>query len=81
MTGHLGQVAQHFFGELDALVEREQASRLRIRGDSDDDLIEQPHAAANDVLVAASDRIERAGIHGADFHGDCASLVGLLAAL
>ena len=71
---NLGQVAQHLFRERDTLVEREQRRLLRVRGDRDDDPVEQSHATPDEVLVAASDRVEGAGIHGADFHGECASL-------
>ncbi len=77
VAGHrnLGQVAQHLFRERNALVEREQRRLLRVRGDRDDDPVEQSHATTDEILVAARDRVERAGIHGADFHVDCASLV------
>src|SRR5436190_11676733 len=76
VAGHryLGQVAKDFFRELDALLESEQGRLFRIRSNRDDDLVEQAHAAANEVLMTACDRVERAGIHCADFHDECVSL-------
>ena len=55
---------------------------IKYWGNRDDDLIEQPHATPDQILVAAGDRVERAGIHGADFHGGCASFgdfIGIVA--
>src|SRR5690606_19609267 len=61
-------VLQRLARELDALLEPEQRCLLRARGDRDDEAIEEPQAAPDQILVTASDRIERAGIHRAVLH-------------
>ena len=68
MTETSGKSAEHLARELDSFLERKQRRLLWASGDRDDDAVEEPHTAAHHLLVAASDRIERAGIHGADFH-------------
>ena len=65
----LGQVAQHFAARARrARRARTAAPSCGFDGDRDDDAVEQAHATAHQILVPAGDRVERAGIHGADFH-------------
>ena len=65
----VGQVGQHLARHLDPLVEREHRA-LGLGGrDADDDAVEQPGRAPHEILVAAGEGVERAGVddgqHGA----------------
>ena len=58
------QVLEDRARDLDPLVHREQRRLLGVDQDRDDDAIEQPRAARDDVDVAVGQRIERARIDG-----------------
>src|SRR6185437_8750577 len=53
---------------LDTLIRREQRRLFRIRGNGDNDAIEEPRATHDDVDVAVRQRIEGAGIHSEGGH-------------
>ena len=50
--------------QLDALVQRKERRLVGVDADADDEAVEDPAAAADDVEVAVVDRVERAGVDG-----------------
>ena len=57
-------VLEHGPDDVDALLHREERRLLGVDEDRDDDPVEQPRAARDDVDVAVRERIEGAGIDG-----------------
>ena len=62
-------VANRGANELHPLLDREQRLLGDVDGDGDDEAIDESETAADEVLVAARDRVERAGVEGDSGHG------------
>ena len=68
---HIGVMAKHFIGDIQAFFEREERTFVAAVGDADHQSVEQPGCATYQILVAAGQRIERTWING---YNHCGSL-------
>src|SRR5690606_29743654 len=62
----IGIMAQHFAGDLDTFVDREERALCMAVGHADHDPVKQPGGAAHQIFMAACQGIESSGINGSN---------------